>query len=228
MAHLRTQFVNGVSHELRTPLAAVRVNLDLLRLGIVPPEQSDECLATMAHETERLSHLIDNVLNFSRMERGTRSYQLKRVEPGTVAAEMQRTLQPLLQRDGFDLHVHVAEQLPAINADPDALMQAIINLLSNAMKFSGDARHIELAFESRNGNVILSVTDRGRGISEGVRPHIFEKFYRAPDVEAEGITGAGIGLTLVADIARGHHGGVHVESEVGRGSTFSIILPAAP
>ncbi len=226
VAELRTQFVNSVSHELRTPLAAVRMNSDLLRLGIVPAEDGRECLDTIAHETERLTRLIDNVLDFSRLERGERAYHMQPVDLDAMAADLQRKLAQLLQRDGFDLHVHVDPDLPVIRADSDALTQALMNLLSNAMKFSAEARHIDLAFVRHADDVVIRVTDRGRGISATARPHIFEKFYRAPEVQADGISGAGIGLALVADIARNHGGNVSVESELGRGSTFAITLPA--
>jgi signal transduction histidine kinase len=226
LAELRTQFVNGVSHELRTPLAAIRMNSDLLRLGIVPVEEGEECLQTIARETERLSRLIDNVLDFSRLERGELTYRMRPVDLAGLASELQRSVADMLQRDGFDLHVHVDPDLPSVNADPDALTQAVMNLLSNAVKFSGEARRIELALLRGVDQVVIQVTDHGCGISASARNRVFEKFYRAPEAQAAGIPGAGIGLALVADIVRKHGGSVSLDSEPGRGSVFTISLPA--
>lgn len=227
MAELRTQFVNGISHELRTPLAAVRVNTDLLRMGIASGDAVQESLDTIAHETERLTRLIDNVLGFARLERGELDYRMQPIQPAALAAELQRKLGPLLQHDGFDLRLQVDPDLPTITADADALTQALMNLVANAVKFSGEARLIEVGFVRRQGQVVIRVTDRGAGISAVARPHVFEKFYRSPEARAAGVTGAGIGLALVADIARSHGGSVTVESELGRGSTFALSLPAA-
>lgn len=224
-ARLRSGFVDSVSHELRTPLAIVRLNSDLLRTGIVPPEQSDECLETIAHESERLTRLIDNVLDFSRLERGDRAYQKAAVDLVEMGLDLQRNLAGLLHRDGFDLHVRIDADLPVIQADRDALTQALMNLLSNAMKFSGRSRRIDLALARRNGEVVISVADRGCGIGATSRPHIFEKFYRAPEAHACGIPGAGVGLALVADIVAAHGGRVEVQSDPGHGSTFTIALP---
>ena len=227
MARLRSGFVDSVSHELRTPLAIVRLNSDLLRTGIVPPEQSDECLETIAHESERLTRLIDNVLDFSRLERGDKVYHKAAVNLVEMGVDLQRNLARLLDRDGFDLHVRIDADLPVIQADRDALTQALMNLLSNAMKFSGRSRRIDLSFARRNGEVLIRVADRGCGIGAAARPHIFEKFYRAPEAHADGIPGAGVGLALVADVAAAHGGRVEVQSDPGRGSTFTIALPVA-
>ncbi len=117
--------------------------------------------------------------------------------------------------------------MPELQADPDALQQAILNLLTNAMKYSGDSREIDLRLCSRDGNAVVEVVDRGLGLMPDERSRVFEKFYRAPSHESHSIAGTGLGLTLVAHIAHGHGGRVEVESAPGEGSTFRILIPIA-
>ncbi|MEX2281267.1 MAG: HAMP domain-containing sensor histidine kinase [Gemmatimonadota bacterium] len=228
---LRTQFVSSVSHELKTPLTAIRMYAELLRMGIEhAPEKRADYLNTIVSESERLTRLINNVLDFSRIERDEKSYQLAPCSLEQLAHEIERTMSYPLAQSGLELHVAVQPDLPPVQADADALAQATLNLLSNAVKFrrpEPTATRIDFIVERQNGCVFLRVKDRGRGIAAGAQPHIFEKFYRSPEVEADGIPGTGLGLALVAHIARGHGGGVEVETEPGAGSTFSIRIPLA-
>ena len=117
--------------------------------------------------------------------------------------------------------------MPELQADPDAIQQAILNLLTNAMKYSGDSREIVLRLCARDGNAVIEVVDRGLGLTPDERKRVFEKFYRAPSHESHSIAGTGLGLTLVAHIANGHGGRVEVESAPGEGSTFCILIPIA-
>jgi two-component system, OmpR family, phosphate regulon sensor histidine kinase PhoR len=123
------------------------------------------------------------------------------------------------------LRVSIQEQMPELKADPDAIQQAILNLLTNAMKYSGDAREIELRLCARNGDAVIEVADHGLGLAPEEQKHIFDKFYRAPSHESRLIAGTGLGLTLVAHIAKAHGGRVEVESAPGAGSTFCMFLP---
>jgi signal transduction histidine kinase len=129
-------------------------------------------------------------------------------------------------QQGFTLRLSIEDDLPSLRADPDALEQAILNLLTNAMKYSGDSREIDLRLGSRNGDAIIEVTDRGLGIALDEQKHVFEKFYRARSHESHLIAGTGLGLTLVAHIVDAHGGRVELESAPGTGSTFSILIPA--
>jgi two-component system phosphate regulon sensor histidine kinase PhoR len=131
---------------------------------------------------------------------------------------------PLAQQ-GFQLRLSVQEEMPELQADPDAILQAILNLLTNAMKYSGDAREIDLCLSTRNGDAVIEVADHGIGMAPDEQKHVFEKFYRAPSHESRLIAGTGLGLTLVAHIAKAHGGRVEVESAPGAGSTFCIVLP---
>jgi signal transduction histidine kinase len=142
-----------------------------------------------------------------------------------VAGSAVRAMQFPLAQQGFRLHFSVEEEMPELEADSDAIEQAILNLLTNAMKYSGDAREIDLRLEARNGDAVIEVADHGLGISPDEQKHVFEKFYRAPSHESRLIAGTGLGLTLVAHIAKAHGGRVEVESALGSGSTFSILIP---
>lgn len=226
LAALRSQFVSSVSHELRTPLAAIRMFAETLRMGrTAGPETQAEYLDTIVNESERLTRLLDNVLDFSKIERGERSYKRVPVLLAGVIQEAARALQYPLSNQGFNLQVEIDDRIPPIPGDPDAIEQAVLNLLTNAMKYSPDKREIDLRLLQANGDAVIQVADHGIGIPASEHARIFEKFYRIPTSENQQVPGTGLGLTLVDHIARAHGGRVEVESSPGKGSTFSIILP---
>jgi signal transduction histidine kinase len=226
ITEVRSQFVASVSHELKTPLTAIRMYAETLAMGRSRDENTrTEYLETIVNESERLARLVDNVLDFSKIEQGKKIYRLRTARLEDVAGSAVRAMQFPLAQQGFRLHFSVQEELPELQVDPDAIQQAILNLLTNAMKYSGDAREIDLTIAARNGDAVIEVKDRGLGLAPEEQKHIFEKFYRAPSHESRLIAGTGLGLTLVAHIAKAHHGRVEVESAPGTGSTFSILLP---
>jgi signal transduction histidine kinase len=226
MNEVRSQFVASVSHELKTPLTAIRMFAETLAMGRSRDEHTKaEYLETIVNESERLARLVDNVLDFSKIEQGKKIYRLRPTRLEDVASSAARALQFPLAQQGFQLHLSLQEELPELQADPDAIQQAILNLLTNAMKYSGDAREIDLRLAARNGDAVIEVVDHGLGLEPDERKHIFEKFYRAPSHESRLIAGTGLGLTLVAHIAKAHGGRVEVESAPGSGSTFSILIP---
>ena len=223
---LRSRFVSGVTHELKTPLTSIRMFAETLRLGRYSgPEAQQEYLDTVVHETERLSRLINNVLDFARIDRGEKSYHMAPTDVGAAAREAVRAVAYPLAQGGFTLATDIAEELPVVEADSDALTQALLNLLSNAIKFSGEGSKIALRVFLEEGDVLLQVEDRGKGIAVQDQEAIFRDFYRTADAEEEGIPGTGLGLALVAHVADAHGGRVRVESEVGRGSIFTIRIP---
>jgi signal transduction histidine kinase len=226
LAAMRSQFVSSVSHELRTPLAAIRMFAETLRMGRTSgPEAEAEYLDTIVNESERLTRLLDNVLDFSKIERGERSYRRRPVSLAEVVRAAARTLHYPLSNQGFNLRLEIEDGLPTISADTDAIEQAVLNLLTNAMKYSGDSREIGLKLLRRDGNAVIQVTDHGVGIPAGEQARIFQKFYRIPTPGNRQVPGTGLGLTLVDHIVRAHGGRVEVESAPGQGSTFSIVLP---
>ncbi|MGD0199203.1 MAG: ATP-binding protein [Bryobacteraceae bacterium] len=229
LSELRAQFVSSVSHELKTPLTAIRMFAETLQMGrCADPEAQAEYLGTIVNECERLSRLVDGVLLFSEAGQGKRTYRFRPMQPSDAVRAAVRALEYPLSQHGFRLHMKVQEDLPRIQADRDALEQAILNLLSNAMKFSGDARDIELELRSANGDVVVRVADHGIGIPPEEQSRIFERFYRVPNRENQLIPGTGLGLALVAHIIKAHGGRVEVESAPGKGSTFCLRLPVAP
>jgi signal transduction histidine kinase len=226
MNEVRSQFVASVSHELKTPLTAIRMFAETLAMGRSRDEHTkSEYLETIVNESERLARLVDNVLDFSKIEQGKKIYRLRPTRLEEVASSAARAMQFPLAQQGFRLHLSIQEEMPELQADPDAIQQAILNLLTNAMKYSGDAREIDLRLAARNGDAVIEVIDHGLGMEPDEREHIFEKFYRAPSHESRLIAGTGLGLTLVAHIAKAHGGRVGVESAPGSGSTFSILIP---
>ena len=226
LAEMRSQFVSSVTHELKTPLTAIRMFTETLRLDEdVDHRTRAEYLDTILHESERLSRLVDNVLDFGKIERGKKTYRFEPVRLDEVVEGAARAVQYPLAQAGFDLEVAVTRDLPPMTADADALQQAILNLLTNAMKYSGDSRRIRLGLDRRNGDARIEVVDHGVGIAPDDRSRIFERFYRASTSENQHIPGAGLGLTLVAHIVSAHGGDVEIDSSPGAGSRFTIRLP---
>jgi len=226
MAEMRSQFIASVSHELKTPLTAIRIFAETLRMDrLKDTKAKTEYLDTIVNESHRLTRLLNNVLDFSKIEKGKRTY---RREPACLSeivnAAVQATQYPLKQQD-FHLNVHIEDELPDISVDRDAIGQAILNLLSNAMKYSGESRRIDLRVQKRAGHAVIEVSDRGIGIDPAQQKRIFEKFYRVPSEENQRIPGTGLGLALVLHIVKAHDGHVEVRSVLGKGSTFSIHLP---
>jgi signal transduction histidine kinase len=226
MAEMRSQFIASVSHELKTPLTAIRMFAESLRLGRPADSHGKaEYLDTIVNESHRLTRLLNNVLDFSKIEKGKRTYRKERTSlPEIIQAAAQSIQYPLTQQD-FHLNVNVEEDLPEVQVDRDAIEQAILNLLSNAMKYSGESRQIDLRVQKKDGCAVIEVSDQGVGIDPAQQKHIFERFYRVPSEENRRIPGTGLGLALVFHIAKAHGGHVEVRSLLGHGSTFSIHLP---
>ena len=229
IADLRSQFVASVSHELRTPLTAIRMFAETLQLERpLSASARAEYLNTIVSESERLTRLINNVLDYSKIERGQKVYRLY---PGSVAAVVRAAagaMQYPLAQQGFDLRVELSDDLPLVRLDEDAIQQAVLNLLTNAMKYSREKREIDVRVAGVDGAAVIEVKDYGVGIPSHEQSRIFDRFYRIAGPENARIPGAGLGLALVDHIVKGHGGSVKVHSTPGEGSTFAIHLPVEP
>jgi signal transduction histidine kinase len=229
LAKLRTQFIASVSHELRTPLTAIRMFVESLKMNPdLDVGTRSDYLDTMLRETERLSRLVGNVLEFSRIERDRKTYSLHPVALSQVVDSVITCFGPVVEHAGYRLRATKDPDLPEVRADADALQQAIVNLLSNAMKYSGSSREIELSVRRREKLAEVLVRDFGVGIAVPDQARIFEPFYRAESIENHSIQGAGLGLAVVRHVIRGHGGEILLESAPGQGSTFRLLLPICP
>ena len=229
MARLKSDFVANVSHDLKTPLSVVRMYGETLDMGRVTDEaKRREYYRVITRESERLSRLIDNVLDFSRIDSGRRRYELAptAVEP-LVRETVEAFAYPLAQA-GFKVDVEIAPDLPLVSLDAEAVRQALANLIDNALKYSAERRLLQVGARLAGGELALDVADRGIGIPASEHDKIFEKFYRVGRSETQGRRGSGVGLALVRHVADAHGGRVTVESRVGEGSRFTIWLPVAP
>jgi len=226
LAEMRSRFVSAVSHELKTPLTAIRMFAETLQLGGASDrEMLTEYLETIVYESERLTRLLNNVLDFSKIERGRKEYRRVPNDLADIVSASARAIQYSLERQRFTLNVQTQDGLPPASVDADAMEQAILNLLSNAVKYSGGRREIDLRLTRSDGHAVIAVSDRGIGIAPEEQRKIFEQFYRVPSPDNDGVPGTGLGLTLVRHIAEGHRGRVTVDSAPGRGSTFAIHIP---
>ena len=229
LARQKTDFVSNVSHELKTPLTSIRMFSELLAEGRVgDAERQRSYLGIIAAETARLSRLINNVLDFARIDRGEKKYQFQNCDLVLVVREAIQRYRPQLETNGFNFECDLPDSAIYVNGDRDALAQVIVNLLSNAEKYSDAQKEIVLQMRQPTSplpHVEVKICDRGMGVPKGCEEKIFEQFYRAHDSLNSGIQGSGLGLTLARQIARAHGGDVVYEPREGGGSCFSLRLP---
>jgi len=226
LARLKNDFVATISHELKTPLSSMRVLVDTLLEGRPRgEEQAREYLQLVAKENERLSRLIDNFLTFSRMERNRQAFELQDVAPGEIVEAAAEAVRSRFEADNRTLEVATAPDLPTITADRDALITVLLNLLENAHKHSGDHGRIALRAYEAEESVCFEVRDNGTGMSRRVVRRVFDRFYQADRSLSRAASGCGLGLSIVKFIVDAHRGSIDVQSQPGRGSTFTVRLP---
>ena len=227
LAQSKSAFVSNVSHELKTPLALIRLFAETLQSGRVKnPEKVQEYYRIINTESVRLTHLINNILDFSAIEAGRKDYNFEACDVSQVVADVVKNYSFSLENAGFEVKTNFAENLPLIKIDCDAINQAVINLLNNAAKYSHNEKFVEVAIERRSENIAIEITDHGIGIALEEQSKIFEDFYRVGGSnDVHNVKGSGLGLSLVKHITEAHGGRVSVNSVLHRGSTFTILLP---
>ena len=222
---LKTEFVNNISHELKTPLTLIRLYGETLqRKDDLTDVEKRECYEIITKESERLSHLINNVLDFSRIDMGRKEFYLKKGNLQDLIADTLDSYKYHLEKKGFVVNSDISRDLPEINFDAEAIASVLINLLSNAMKFSPVKKEVTVKLSRDNDNVVLQVSDKGIGIAPVEISKIFHRFYRSENKTVSETRGSGLGLTLVKHIVEAHGGTIEVESEPGKGSMFTVML----
>lgn len=227
LARLKSDFVSNVSHELRTPLALIRMYAETLEMDrIKSDEKRYEYYRIINQESERLTRLINNILNFSRIESGRKEYKFSSVNINQVIQGVFDMYSYHIEQEGFVLNVELNDQIPEIQADTEAVSEAFINLIDNAIKYSKDNKEISVRTGKEDHYVFLEVEDKGIGIDQKHQSAIFEKFYRISSALVHDTKGSGLGLSLVQHIMNSHQGKIILESEPDEGSKFRLFFPS--
>ena len=228
LSRMKSYFMSTVSHEFKSPLTSIRQMAEMLVRGRVPsPERQQKYYTTILQQSERLSHLIDNILDFSKMEEGQKTFRFERAKITAVVKDMVESFQKLTADEGFQISLDISEPLPDMVFDREAMEQVIHNLIDNACKYSDESRTIDVHLYPKGSRIVISVRDHGIGIRKEDQDKIFSRFYRAGEELSQTVKGSGIGLTIVKQIVEAHHGEVTVESSPGKGSIFNVILPGS-
>jgi signal transduction histidine kinase len=226
LAKLKSDFVSNVSHELRTPLSLIRLYAETLEMGrLNQPEKYQEYYEIIRKESERLTALINNILDFSRIEAGRKEYDFRETDVGELVRNTLEAYRYQIEQNGFSFQQNIQDGLPKLRLDREAIARSLVNLINNAVKYSSDNKFIGVNVYRCNGAVKLEVRDHGIGIPRHEQHKVFEKFYRASNPLVHNTKGSGLGLSLVRHIVQAHSGQVSVESAPGRGSKFTIVLP---
>jgi len=224
LARLRSDFISNVTHELKTPLTSIRMYAESIMMGRIKSATGQkDYLSVVVNESERLKRMINNILEFSKMEKKKQEYHTVETRLSDVLLKAISDMNYWLEEKGFKLKTEIDRDI-TVEVDPEKFHQVYTNLLSNAIKYSGDSRKISIRL-FRNSNVVITeVEDEGIGIAEENLERIFEEFYRVERQQSGDITGTGLGLTVAREIVEAHNGKILVDSEIGKGSRFSVIL----
>jgi len=226
LTQLKNDLIATISHELKTPLASMRVLVDTLVEGrVTSDEQAKEYFRLISKENERLTHLVDNFLTFSRMERNKRAFEFSRTNVAEAVRAAVDLVRDRCSGPASRLEMSVAENIPPVTADRDAIVTVLVNLLDNALKYTGEKKEITVRAHADRDWVSLEVSDNGAGISRRERKRIFDRFYQVDQSLSRATGGCGLGLSIVRFIVDAHNGVIEVDSEVGKGTTFRVKLP---
>jgi signal transduction histidine kinase len=225
-AQLKSEFVSQLSHDLRKPLTSIRMFAEMLKEGRIPSEDKKQSYyAIISHESVRLTHLANNILDFSRIESGRIDYHFQKENLSLLVRDVVERFRTYMIDGSRTIGLDIQDPCPDARINSDAISQALMNLLSNADKYSPTRKPIQVNLMRRHREAIIQVIDQGTGIAKPDQKKIFQRFYRVSSDAVARIEGSGLGLSLVHYAALAHHGRVALESEKGKGSTFSLILP---
>jgi len=227
LSDLKSRFISGISHELKTPLSLIRLYSEMLELGRVKPEDQLEFYRRLRQQSETLGDMLEEILDFSRLEAEQRSLLREECAPREILEE---AIDMLIAHRAAPREVSlvVEEGLPNIDADRRGLVRAVYNLLDNAAKYSPAEQPIRVKAERRNGSVAFEVKDGGNGLDEDEISRIFERFYRGRAARSTDVKGTGLGLSIAKTVVKGHDGRIEVDSAPGKGCRFTILLPLSP
>ena len=226
LARLKSDFVSNVSHELRTPLSLIRLYAETLELGRIKGQTKvEEYYRIIRTESERLTALINNILDFSRIEAGRKEYDFRQTDLAELVSDTLDTYRAQIDEQGFTLEQSIDPGIPPVHVDREAIARSLVNLVNNALKYSDTEKFLCVKLYRADGVLKLEVVDRGIGIPRNEQSKVFEKFYRAGNPLVHNTKGSGLGLSLVRHIAHAHGGEVEVESTPGKGSKFTLVLP---
>ncbi len=223
---LKSYFVSSVSHDLKTPLTSIKMFAEMLGSAKkLSAKKKKDYTHIIEGESDRLTRLIDNVLEFSKIEKGISDYDFLEVDLNELVKDVLNSLQYQFEMQNFEVKIKYSPEKNLITADRDAVTGSMINILSNAVKFSNRKKRVEVAVFQKNGFAGFKVRDEGIGISEAGLSSIFEPFYRSNEEHSERIKGTGLGLSIVKHVMDAHHGKIEVKSKPGKGSTFTLLFP---
>lgn len=223
---MRRRFISDASHEIRTPITSISGFATAILDGTAGTEEERRhCATVIAREAERLGRLVSDLLDLSRIESGAVSLEMSELDLAELIRDALEGFQTQTQERGMTVELSLPSDLPPVQADADRIYQVMVNLVSNALRFSRDHGRVKVSAEQENGSVRVSVQDTGRGIDPSELPYIWERFYRADSARSRNDGGTGLGLAIVRSIVEKHGGTVSAESEPGQGATFSFTLP---
>jgi len=229
LARMKSDFVATVSHEFKSPLTSIRQLAEMLQSGRVPSEERrQQYYDVLLEQSERLALLTDNILSLAKIEEGRAELKLEPTDVGAFLTDVVGSYQERVRHEGFDIELKLGDRLPRLELDRAALSQAVTNLVDNAVKYSGDSRKVTVDAFVEGPSLTIAVRDFGIGIRKADIDRVFERFFRGGDGLTRTVKGSGLGLTLVREIVEAHGGKVHVASEPGKGSVFSVRLPIPP
>ena len=225
---MRDQFVDTATHELRTPLANIKAYAETLALAdVIDIEQQKQFLNTINSEATRLARFVDDLLSVSSMELGSLALNKQVTDLGRLLGEVLTKIRPQVEEKELELEVVLPEKLPEPELDKDKIAAVLVNLLGNAVKYTPDEGRIAFRVQVVDQNIEIGIEDTGVGIAADELSKVFDKFFRSSDPRVQAETGTGLGLALAQEVVRLHGGRITVESEINKGSTFTVILPLA-